>query len=457
MMVTTPHPTTEEPAMPLSHLPPSLSHTFDRFAHWLDRRTAARLPLLLAGILLASGRRTATAWFRAAGITDDFRRAYHTIHAVGCRTEDLALAAWNSVRPCLAGTGRLVVGIDDTPTARYGPCVEGAGIHHNPTPGPAGEQFLYGHVWVALAALARHADWGVRALPLVADLYVRAADLPKIPPERLWTFRTKLALAAAQLRWLLPWVEHQFAERWVVVDGAYAKRPFLQGARAAGYVVVSRLRKDAALWSLPPAGRRPGQRGPSPTYGKERVSLAKRAGQQRGWQQVECVLYGRRVTKTYKTFLATWRPAGGVIRVVLVREEASWVAFFCTDPDATVTDILEAVAARGALEQTFKDTKEVWGAGAQQLRNIDANVGAFHLNCWMYSVVEAWAWGRSAEELVDRADSPWDDAGRRPSHADKRKALQREVLRQEIEAVLAGPADKERFRELAENLLDFAA
>jgi hypothetical protein len=35
--------------------------------------------------------------------------------------------------------------------------------------------------------------------------------------------------------------------------------------------------------------------------------------------------------------------------------------------------------------------------------------------------------------------------------------LQREVLRQEIEAVLAGPPDRQRFRELAEKLLDLAA
>jgi hypothetical protein len=29
------------------------------------------------------------------------------------------------------------------------------------------------------------------------------------------------------------------------------------------------------------------------------------------------------VSKTIKTFLATWKPAGGVIRVVLVKEEDS--------------------------------------------------------------------------------------------------------------------------------------
>jgi hypothetical protein len=443
--------------MSFSQLPASLSRTFAAFAHWLDRRTAARLPLLLSGVLLASGRRTATAWFRAAGITTEFRCAYHTIYAVGRRADSLALTAWETVRPCLTGVRRLVVGLDDTPTPRYGPWVEGAGVHHNPSPGPAGEPFVYGHVWVSLAVLAKHPRWGAIALPLRADLYVRQKDLPKLPPDYHWTFQTKLELAAAQLRWLKPWGAPHFDEFWAVVDGGYAKKPFLRAARQQGFTVVGRLRKDAALWSLPTTTRRPGQPGPLPTYGKQRLSLAKRAGQSRGWDRVACVQYRKRVTKTYKTFLATWKPAGGLIRVVLVQETDGWIPFFCTDPEAAVVDILEAAADRGAHEQTFKDVKEVWGAGEQQLRNAYANVGAFNLNGWLYSTVEAWAWDRSEDALVDRSQSPWDAEPRRPSHADKRKALQREVLRQEIDAVLAGPANPQRYRKLAEKLLDLAA
>jgi hypothetical protein len=443
--------------MLLSYLPSWLSSVFDRFAAWLDRRTAARLPLLLAGILLASGRRTATAWFRAANITTEFRRTYHVIHAVGQRAESMAFSTWTTIQPCLGQKRRLTFAIDDTPTARFGPCVEGAGKHHNPTPGPAGEKFVYGHIWVTVAALTRHPDWGTIALPLWANLYVRKKDIPKLPPERGWEFRTKLELAAEQLRRLKRCVNDQTKELWVVVDGGYAKKVFLRAAREEGFTVVGRLRKDAALWSVPPTTRRQGQRGPLPTYGKERFDLAKRAGQAQGWQQVECVQYGQRVTKTYKTFLATWRPAQGIIRVVLVREEHGWVPFFCTDPDASVVDILEAPADRGAEEETFKAVKEVWGAGQQQLRNVDANVGAFNLNLWEYSIVEAWAWKRAQEELVDRSASPWDAEPRRPSHADKRKALQREVLREEIQAVLAEPLNREGIRDLAEKLLNLAA
>jgi SRSO17 transposase len=443
--------------MPLSHLPALLATAFAELAHWLDRRSAARVPLLLTGILFAKGRRTVTAWFRAAAITSEYRNAYNTVCCVGRHTDQMAVTVLHAVRPLL-DKKRLRVAIDDTPTSRYGPKVEGAGIHHNPTPGPAGEKHVYGHVWVSLAALATHKDFGCIALPLQAQLYVRKSDLPKLPPERPREFLTKLEMAVAQLSWLKTWAGHGFEQLWVVADGAYAKKPFLRGAKTLGFTVVSRLRKDAALWSLPEPVK-PGQkrgRGRPPIYGKQRISLAKRAGQTRGWQQVECVQYGEKVTKTVKTFTATWKPAGGVIRVVLVVEEDKWLPFFSPNPEASVVDILEAMADRGSEENLFKDVKEVYGAGQQQVRNINSNEGCFNLNLWMYSLVEAWAWDKPEEDLVDRSDSPWDSEPRRPSHADKRKALQREVLRGEIEAALSGRPSEEQIRALVDRLFDLA-
>ena len=182
--------------------------------------------------------------------------------------------------------------------------------------------------------------------------------------------------------------------------------------------------------------------------------MAKRAGHKEGWPHVACVPYGQRVTKTSKTFRATWRPAGGLIRVVLVREEDGWVAFFCTQPEATAQEILEAAADRNALEQTFKDVKEVWGAGQQQVRNVHSNEACFNLNLWMYSLVEAWAWEQAQERLADRSACPWDREPRRPSHNDKRKALQREVLQAEIhELVSAGPT-QQGMRTLARRWLE---
>jgi hypothetical protein len=446
----------QEPALPLSHLPDDLQDLFLDLAHWLDKRSAQRAPLLFLGCLLASGRRTVTSWFRAGDLYHDWRQGYITACAIGREAEHIALSVQRAVKTVLPSR-RLLLGIDDTHTPRYGPFVEGAGIHRNPTPGPAGDKHVYGHIWVVLSALARHPDRATSALPIQAQLYIRQADIAKLPPERPRPFRTKLELAVEQLRWLKPWVDSDFEQRWVAADGGYAKRPFLRPARAAGWVVVSRLRCDAQLWDLPDRQRRRGQRGPLPTYGKNRIRLAELAGQADGWEEVACVQYGVRVRKTIRTFLATYRPAGGLIRVVLVREDDDWLPLFCTDANATAAEILETYADRGAVEQMHKDVKEVWGAGQQQVRNLDSNVGCFNTNLWLLSLVEVWAWDQADEDIVDRRRSPWDSEPRRPSQADKRKALQREVLRAEIEEALLGRPTKERIRALAERLLDLAA
>jgi hypothetical protein len=444
--------------MPLSHLPAALSAWLSPIVGVLDRRSAPRLLLLFVGALFARGRRTVTSWFRAAGVTTDFRRAYNALWAAGRRAEALAHRLLGvALLPLMRRVpgGHLLFAIDDTPTARYGPCVQGAGVHHNPSPGPAGEKFVYGHVWVVLAWLAHHPVWGTLALPLRALLYVRARHVPELAKHYPWEFRTKLELAAELVRWLKAWLGHVGKALWLVIDGAYAKRPFLKPVLALGVVVFGRLRKDAHLTTLPPPRRRPGRRGPLPTYGQGRIDLAKRAGQKRGWERVECVQYGKRVVKTIKTFLATWRPAGGRIRVVIVHETDGWLAYFATDPEATAAAVLEAMADRGAIEQTFKDAKEVWGAGQQQVRNVYASIGALAVNLVLYSLAEAWAWSRAEDELVARPS--WDEEERRPSHADKRKALQRQILREEIRAVIGRRVDRQGFRDLALRLLDLAA
>src|SRR5437588_9385434 len=100
--------------MPLSYLPPFLTSAFLQLAHWLHKRSAARLPLLLCGLLFAKGRRTVTSWFRAAGITDEFRPAYTTVCAVGRHTTEMAISTLATVQPLL-DRRRSRAPPDDTP------------------------------------------------------------------------------------------------------------------------------------------------------------------------------------------------------------------------------------------------------------------------------------------------------------------------------------------------------
>ncbi len=418
-----------------------------------------RLPVLMTGMLLASGRRTVTTWLRAAGVSDDFQNYYYFLICVGRKSESIATQLMILLLRILPLRERVLLVIDDSPTKRYGPKVEGADVHHNPTPGPADQPFLYGHVWVTISLAVRHPKWGPLALPLRAMLYVRQKTMPTIPKSRRWwRFATKLQLAARLVEWSVPLLKKAGKTVWVVIDGGYTKRPFLNRALKTGVTIVGRLRKDAALRGLPAKlkKRQHRGRGRPRKYGKNRLSLAKRAGQPQGWQTIACNVYGKAVTKTYKTFLATYAPIGGVIRVVIVKEDHGWYAFFCTDSNASVAEIIETFADRATIEQDFHDVKEVWGSGQQQVRNIWTNLAVYNLNLWMHTLVELWAWDKDQEGICDRSDSPWDDAERRPSHADRRKALRKQVFRNELSALVEAGASPAKFIRLAENLMTLA-
>ncbi|WP_231749368.1 hypothetical protein [Tautonia plasticadhaerens] len=56
------------------------------------------------------------------------------------------------------------------------------------------------------------------------------------------------------------------------------------------------------------------------------IDLTEQGGRRRGWPSDTFELYGEKAVKRYKTSLATWRPAGGAIRVVRVDEPTGWRA-----------------------------------------------------------------------------------------------------------------------------------
>lgn len=423
----------------------------------LNSRTRWRLPVVLLGLLFARGRRTVTSWLRAQGIAADYDDYFYFLASLGRKIEPVATGLFQLLLAQLPVGDRVLLAIDDSPTPRYGPKVEGAGLHHNPTSGPDDHKFLYGHVWVTLALVLRHPLWHAIGLPLRALLYVRKKDMPKIARRCHWEFRTKLEMAGEMVKWAEKLLRPLGKALWLVMDGAYAYRSMFRAALPLGATLVSRLRKDAGLRSLPQP-RRPGERGGRRKYGRKKISLAKRAAHRQGWQTLEAVLYGgEKVTKTYKTFLATWQPIGGTIRVVIVREQKKWEAFFCSDPSATVTQILECFADRSAIEQVFHDIKEVWGAGQQQVRNLFTNVACFHLNLWMHTLVELWAWNKSAGEIRERRECPWDCQERRPSHADRRKALSRQCLQNELSILQLTHHISEPIQKLLKTLASLAA
>ena len=392
----------------------------------LHQRSAWRLAVIFTAMLFARGRKTITSWLRAAGINRCYKAYYYFIGSLAQKTENIATELFKiMIRRIYKNTNTVLAAIDDSPTSRYGPKVQGAGIHRNPTPTPDGRKFVYGHVWVTLSAIVRHKSFGVIGLPLLARMYVKAKDVKTIG----LTFKSKTEQAVELAKWAYNCCKGLGKKLWIVTDGGFTRASFLKPVIKTGVIVVTRLRKDAVLFTeLKQPKRR--KRGRPRKYGK-RIKLANIVNDPDGWFKVKAFLYGRKEAKEVKVFKALYKPAGCMIQVLVVRESNDcFRAFMCTDLTASAVQVLEVVADRYAIEQNFSDIKEIEGAGQQQVRTFNSNIGAFHLNLWLHSMVELWAWNKSAKVLCNRSDSPWDDAWRRPSHADKCVALRRAVLEQ---------------------------
>ena len=91
----------------------------------LHARNRWRLPVLLMGILFVGGRRTVTTWLRAAGVSDDFQDYYYCLAGLGRKIESVANRLLALILRTLPLPGRVLLVIDDSPTKRYGPKVEG--------------------------------------------------------------------------------------------------------------------------------------------------------------------------------------------------------------------------------------------------------------------------------------------------------------------------------------------
>ena len=113
--------------------------------------------------MLATGRRTAASWFRCAGVKDDWDRFYDLLSAIGREATLVMLPLLRFILTKFdpGEGGYWTLAVDDSPTKRFGPQVQAANIHHNPTPGPADGEWLYGHNWVCLAMLLSHPLFGV--------------------------------------------------------------------------------------------------------------------------------------------------------------------------------------------------------------------------------------------------------------------------------------------------------
>ena len=175
-------------------------------------------------------------------------------------------------------------------------------------------------------------------------------------------FRTRGELALEMMKTLAEWLPGREFE--LLVDGAYPSEDLLKGL-PENVNVVSRIRRDAAIYKLAPASKKRGVGGP-PEKGGRLPTPAKIAQSATRWERRVCVMYGRKRVRLLHSFEALWwkvtreKP----IQIVIVRDPSGKEKddyFFTTDLTMDAARVVELYSARWGIEEAIREAKQVMG------------------------------------------------------------------------------------------------
>ncbi len=332
------------------------------FAPLFDRRTWRRVPLLVAGAILAPGRRMVSSLLRVTGHGQD--TAFSTYHRV------LNRATWSSreasrlllglLLVAFAPTGPLVLGIDETLERRRGKTIRAAGIYRDPVRS-SHSHFVKVRAlrWVSLMLLVP-IPWAGRtwALPFLSVL----APSARSDAEQGQRHKTLTDWARGMVRLVHRW--QPTCALVLVGDSAYAVLEFLDATRPVA-TLVTRLRLDARLYAPAPP-RMPGQKGRPRLGGARLPSLAVRlADPTTVWTPLTVPFWYGETQRTREAVseTAVWYRTGQPpvpLRWVLLRDPAGGFppqALLCTDLDADPLQIVSWFVLRWPMESTFHEVR----------------------------------------------------------------------------------------------------
>jgi SRSO17 transposase len=199
----------------------------------------------------------------------------------------------------------------------------------------------------------------------------REMALPKVGAHRLTALRNAMDQEGQKDRPL-----------WSMVDGGYTNGTFLKHLPPRT-VAVGRIRADAKLYHLPKSTE--GMIGRNRVYGQRAQTPEElRQDASAPWRQVEAFAAGKTHSFRIKTISPVrWRPAGKQhnMRVIVIAPLAYRLTrhsrllyrkpayLICTDPSASIEEVLQAYVWRWDIEVNFRDEKTLLGVGEAQVRH----------------------------------------------------------------------------------------
>jgi hypothetical protein len=329
---------------------------------------------LLAGAILAPGKRTVSGALRVMGLgqTEQFQRYHRVLNRAVWSGREASRVLLRLLVKTFVPSGPLVIGVDETLERRWGKKIAAKGIYRDPVRSTH-ERFVKasGLRWVCLMLLVP-VPWAGRvwALPFLSVL---------APSERYAKERGKRHKKITDWAWqMLLLVRRWWPERQIVAvaDSTYASLKLLDRCRSLSQPVtfITRLRLDAALYEPAPP-RRPGQMGRPRLKGERLPNLSVVAeDSSTAWRSITVADWYGKAARTLETTSATavWYSTGlpaVPIRWVLVRDpqgDFATQALLCTELGAKPEQILRWFALRWQMETTFQEARRHLGVETQR-------------------------------------------------------------------------------------------
>ena len=301
--------------------------------------------------------------------------------------------------------------------------------------------------------------WGLKIVPLCLRVVPPWGGEPLALPIAFRLYRkggpTLLDLVEEMVNDVAAW----FPDRTftLTADGFYAP---LAGRPLPRTHVISRMRRDAALYEMPPA-RRKGQRGRPRKKGKRLPSPSQMAPRVRKWKLVETIERAKTRRRLVYTRLVLWyhvQPDRPVLLVISRdpngKEKDDF--FFTTDLDMDPATVISEFANRWPIEDTFRNTKQFLGGEEPQCWKGRGPERAAGFAYFLYGVV--WLWylnhGHASTPLVS---TPWYTQKSTPSFQDAIAALRKALWRERFFHTVGRGAQMDKFQELLVSVLARAA
>lgn len=247
---------------------------------------------------------------------------------------------------------------------------------------------------------------------------------------------TLLDLAEEMLSEVAAWLPQRRFK--LCCDGTYGP---LAGRGLDRMVVVSRMRRDAALFRHPPP-RHKGQVGRPRKKGARLPALEKIAKRtKRGWKRcaVDCRGRSKDLQLLVKRVLWYGVCPDQEVLLVIVRDPSGNQPddfFFTTDVDTTAESVAADYAARWAIEieDTFRNVKQHLGGEHPQTWKGPGPERVAALSFWLYAAI--WTWYVSVHgDRRTWEPTPWYPAKRTPSFLDALAGLRRILWRGRFSSV----------------------